>query len=340
MQRIAILILILAVAGGVFFVVSQDESGPGPDLNADDGTSPKKGGDTDGGMGPKAKAGGPRPSPEPVHLTLRSPASALLIGKWEGTWNKLLLMECDRLRSLNYSSWFMHSVGGKGGEHAGEARGMSELKSKPTADYLKDEDVRVLILDLFDPNAFSAEFWAAVQSRVTSGRMGLLVRPGIPATFEGGALTEHPMLSHPVVKELLPVTRAAQLTGQPVPGVFGKPVAMEPTDEGRRHPASRLIADPDVSAEAWAAAGEGDGALRSQFCYPVQDIRPGAQALVNLKAATSLPMLIATAPSATERVLWMGNIDFSTRTHFVRSKDAIQKTLVNHWLVWLAGQTQ
>ena len=34
----------------------------------------------------------------------------------------------------------------------------------------------------------------------------------------------------------------------------------------------------------------------------------------------------------------MGNADFGHRTHYVRSKDAIQKLVVNHWILWLTGE--
>ena len=146
------------------------------------------------------------------------------------------------------------------------------------------------------------------------------------------------MLSHPVLKELLPVTKAAQLTGTPLPGVFAKAQPLAVTSLGTQHPATRLITVPEVSARVWSDATQGDGALATKFCYPVQDVKSDWQVLVNCEAAATLPAIIATLPGARQRVYWMGNVDFSRRAHYVREKDKIQKLLVNHALVWLTGQ--
>ncbi len=335
MQRIALLILILAVAGGVWYVIQQDESGT-TNLPSDPAAKAAEADGQTPGLDRGTKAA--MPAPDPVMQRLKSPARLLLLGQMRGTWNMTMLMVCASTRGLSYRSWFLHDLKGGDGT-AGDGRGMTALTEKPTAAYLEDEDVQVLMLDVLDPNAYGMDFWKVVRKRVQSGRMGLLVHPGYPVLVGEGAVSEHPMLSHPILKTLLPVTRAALLEGTPVPGTFPAPQGMSPTSEGTRHPASRLVGVPDVSLRAWAKATSGKGALSTQFCYPVEEIRDTAQTLVTCDAVTSIPMLVATIPGAQARVLWMGNVDFSSETHKVRAKDAIQKILVNHWIVWLAGQS-
>lgn len=340
MQRVVILILILAVAGGVYYLISSDDSGPNDgDLTADGNPGVgKKGGDA--GLNPKAKKG-ELPLPDPVMRQLQSPARALLIGKHKEGWNHTILMVCAAMRDLTFRSWFLQDASGDGGGSAGPgSRGTKPLEGKPTADDLTDEDVTVLILDNIDPNALPTEFWNVVSARVTSGRMGLYVRPGFPGGNDGRGLSEHPMLSHPVLKELLPVKSAALLSGTPVPGIFAEPQTLSVTSDGTRHPATRLVAVPEGSVKAWGAATSGPGALGCKFCYPVTEVKAEWQQLVNCDAATPLPAVIATLPTAKMRVLWQGNVDFGHKTHYVRGKDAIQKIFINHAILWLAGQAR
>ncbi len=333
MQRAAMLVLALAIAAAVwFFFLKEDAPGVDPvePPEADAPVEPKKG--PDAGLEP-VKAKGPLPAPIPEPQQLKAPARLLLIGRAAETWNQTMLMVCGPIKELAYSSWYMHGAGS-----AGTARGMTALTAKPTADYLESEDVTVLVLDTVDPNGLPGEFWTTVAARVNSGRMGLFVRPSFPVGNDGVASSEHPLLSHPVVKSLLPVKTATLLSGTPLPGVFTQPQKLTPTEAGHAHPATRLIAVPEVSVRAWAPALMGDGALATKFCYPAEDLVEGAQTLMTCDAAVSLPALIATAPDAQARVFWMGNTDFGHRTHFVREKDDIQKILVNHAIIWLAGQ--
>ncbi len=334
MQRVAIIILLLAVAGGVYFLVSKDEPQPEEPTPVDVQPQPAK--KDDPGLDP-LKAKGPKPSPIPQELQLRSPARALVLGHNRDSWTETVLMMCKPIRELSFGSWFLNA--GDGGA-AGASRGMTALADKPTASYLGDEDVTVLVLDSIDPNALPKAFWEAVSSRVVSGRMGLFVRPNYPTGADGKALSEHPMLSHPVLGPLLPIKKATLLEGTPTPGVFAAYQPIKPTAEGLRHPATRLISDPEVSAQAWSVATQGKWPLATKFCYPVEDIAADAQILLNCEAAATLPAVIASAPTARSRVLWMGNVDFSREAHFMAAKDRAQKVMINHALIWLVGQAQ
>ncbi|MDJ0522136.1 MAG: hypothetical protein QNJ90_08695 [Planctomycetota bacterium] len=334
MQRVVMLVLILAVAAGVYFLIASDDSGgPGADLRGDDPSAKGEGGP---GLDP-AKAKGTEAPAEPKVLQLKSPARLLLIGGQKDSWNHTVLMVCGSIKELSYRSWFLNDATAGTSGVEGPARGMTKLEAKPTAGYLDSEDVRVLVLDNLDPNAFPQDFWDAAARRVTSGRMGLFVRPGFPTGNDGVAQTQSPLLSHPTLQPLLPVKTGTALSGSPLPGVFTEAQSLRPTDLGHRHPATRFFEDPDVSVKAWAPALEGEGALATKFCYPVEDLADGVQILVTCEAASSLPAILATDPTAKTRVLWMGNVDFGFRTHYVRAKDRIQKLFTNHAIVWLAG---
>lgn len=327
-----VLILAVAVVGLSFLQQEGGDEGTGNGATpaTDDPPPAKKNEKT--GLEP-AKAKGPLPAPIPEELALKTPARLLLLGRTGETWNRTMLMVCGTMGDLSYASWYTNGAGA-----AGPKRGMTALSAKPTAEYLDSEDVTVLVLDTIDPNGMPSDFWTAVAQRVNSGRMGLFVRPSFPTGNDGKATTEHPLLSHPVVRSLLPIKKAALLSGTPIPGVFKQPQKLAPTAAGHRHPATRLIAVPEVSVKAWAPVLMGEGAFATKFCYPVEDLVDGAQTLMTCDAAVSLPAIVATAPDAQARVLWMGNTDFGHRTHFVTAKDKVQKLLVNHALVWLAGQ--
>jgi len=337
-QRAIILLVALVVAGGAYYVMQQHEADTPEQLNGDHEKSPSKKSDGDAGLNP-LKGKDALPAPDPVVKDLKSPAQALMIGTHQDPWNQLVLMAFGSLKELSYRSWFVHDPSGEGSGVAGPARGMTELKDKPTASYLDAEDVTLLVLDNLDPNALPMDFWSTVRERVESGRMGLFVRPGYPATPEGQGLSVHPLLSHPIVKDLLPVKTAMLLSGTPIPGVYAEPQTLRATKAGNEHPATRLISVPEVSVKVWSGATTGDGGFATKFCYPVEETKDGTEVLVQCEAAATLPAVIATPATSRSRVLWMGSVDFGWRTYYVREKDALQKILLNHMIVWLLGQS-
>lgn len=335
MQRILILVFLLAVAGGIYWLVSSESDGPGDDLTSD-ATDP---GTTDpDGTGLKGSSQGPGPDALPELRKVIRPTNVLMLANRQASWPMLVLSTIRQFKDVEYRSWFLDDMNTRQGV-AGDGRGMAELKAAPDDQYLIAHDVEVLFLDALDPNAMPESFWKVVAERVNSGRMGLYFRPTMPIAADGTALSEHPALSHPVLKELLPIARAALIQGTPQPGVFGEPQPLRVTPVGIKHPATRLVDNDIASGKAWARTAEGDGAFSTKFCYPVLETKPGMQTLVELEAATPIPAIVATPDGAGKpRVLWMGNVNFSQRAYHIFTKDQIQKLLVNHWLFWLAGQ--
>ena len=158
----------------------------------------------------------------------------------------------------------------------------------------------------------------------------------------GVAVTQHPALTHPVLGKLLPVKRAALIEGSPLPGVYPQQRPLGVTAQGKRHPATRFVRNEVASGNIWLKATDGgEGSFGTKFCYPVLEPAPGAQVLVEAEAATSVPAIIATPHLQNRpRVLWMGNTDFGQRTYYNQARDATQKLLVNHWILWLVGQVE
>ena len=339
MQRILIVLLLLAAAVGVYVFVTHQPSDEPTVEPVEDDTSGNATTEPDKGLkGAKGRVGA---DAKAEIIQLDSPARALFIGKHQGSWPMLVVSVMQYLRDLEYRTWFVDDVATRKGV-AGDGRGMAALTDAPTGQYLLDHDVEALFLDAFDPNALPTSFWEVVRDRVTSGRMGLYFRPTYLVGDGGVGVTQHPALTHPILGALLPVKRAAQIEGSPLPGVYPEPRPLAVTALGKRHPATRFVRNETASGNVWAGATDGgDGSFMTKFCYPVLEPTPGAQVLVEAEAATSVPALIATPHLANRpRVLWMGNTDFGQRTYFVQARDAVQKLLVNHWIIWLLGRVE
>lgn len=335
MSRIAIAGVIVAVGIAAWLLITENPSTQ-EDLTPDPGAAPPVETPDPGTLSVR-----PGEIPDLVEYELQSPARLLMIARLRSTWTATVELTLDGIKKLDYRTWYMVSTepGGPAGGFAGGGRGLPELTRAPTADFLRDNEIEALVFDEVDPNLFAVDFWEAVAERVRTGRMGLYFRPGVPFDEQNRIQTSHPALAHPVLKELLPVKSALDIKGSPVPGVFSDKQLLKPTEAGYKHPATELIPVEQGSLDIWERATTGQGALGSKFCYPVQEIKSDAVVLINLEAGVEIPAVIVST-GGKARVLWMGNTDFGDRqTHFVREKNVIQKTLLNHWCVWLVGQS-
>lgn len=339
MQRILIFLVLIAAGVGIWFLATNDDPvdpGDVPSQTPTPEDGPRNPSDDETRLERATSPVGP--DAEAELLALERPARVLFIGKHQGSWPMLVIGALQQFRDLDYRTWFTSDIKTQQ-PVAGDGRGMAALTDTPTGAYLDDQDVDALFLDVVDPNAFPKSFWDVVKNRVSSGRMGLYMRPAYLVGEGGVALSQHPALSHPTLSGLLPIASGASIEGSPLPGVFPKGVSLAITASGKKHPATRLVENDIASGNLWQAATSGEGALSTKFCYPVIDLAPGAQVLVEAEAATTLPAIVATPDGeGRPRVLWMGNADFGQRAYFVRGKDEFQKLLVNHWIVWLVGQ--
>jgi hypothetical protein len=271
----------------------------------------------------------PKATPE-YHMP-EAPVTVLVLARRARSFEQLLKMTLDGTERLSYATWYEDTG-------SGEARGLPALSAPPTAKWLEEKDVKVVLLDQLDPDALPMPFWEAVAERVRRGVTGLLFHAGWPYGASNEAQTAVPALSHPVLGPLLPVERADELVGDPVPGAFAEPRPLRITRSGRQHPASRLVDDPDTSGDLWVRAAEGPHGWRTRFVYPVRQTRAGAEVLVEVPAAgaEAWPAVVA---SDSPRVLWVGIEDLEHDAY----RDAVSQgrfsTLMNHWVLWLAGQT-
>jgi len=148
----------------------------------------------------------------------------------------------------------------------------------------------------------------------------------------------HPMLTHPILKELLPVQSAKAIKGRPLPGVYSRqPQALRITEAGTTHPATRLVADKKDSQNAWNAASTGEGAYTTKFIYPVESPRTGPQVLIDMDNGDYPAVIVS--PAGTPRVLWMGNGNFGgPEVHKVNDKVKMLYFLISHMTLWLVNQ--
>ncbi len=334
MPRIAIIGILLAVGVAVWLLISGSPSTPDADLptpgNTD--TTPTDGTTT-------LKTSGGTDLPEMREYQFLGEARALMIARMRTTWTATIESSFDNLEKLQYRTWYMVSsdTGTVGPAFAGAGRGLPELKRAPTGEYLHENDIQVLVFDEVDPNRLPVSFWNVVADRVNSGKMGLYFRPGLPFDDKNQALTSHQALTHPVMKQLIPIETAVEIKGSPTPGVFKEKQLLKPTEAGYEHPATALVSVERGSRSIWMEAGTGEGAIGTRFCYPVQEVKSDAVVLIQAEAGVSIPAVVVS--TGARRVLWMGNTDFGDRkTHFHRERNAVQLTLLNHWWVWLSGQ--
>ena len=207
------------------------------------------------------------------------------------------------------------------------------LQGPPTDSIFRDEDIDVLIVHDFDPALLDDAFWRAVDERVRSGRLGLYVQPGMK---HGAA-----MLDHPILSALLPVAEVAPLEGTPVPGVFGRLVPFEVTEEGETHPATKLVPWPRWSKTLWAARTTGEFPWGTSFSYPVTALRDGALVLLKSqppRQPDSIPSFIVGAADG-GRVIFNGAWELGSRQAYGQPRIADEWTkLVRNWMIYLGGR--
>lgn len=352
MKPIISLLLLIALAGGIYLLVLDGEESDSP--TPPDGLTPPDTTAATGDAGSDsnrsatlAAASREQPTQLPQLARLKTSASVLFIGNNADGWTGTVTKTFGRLTDLAYASWFLElSVrGGLGGVRpgAGLRRTLPELQARPTGEYLEANDIRALFIDSIDPNALGMPFWEVVSRRVKSGRMGLYVRPNFPPA-PGPNLPRaavHPMLTHPILKGLLPVRSAKAIRGTPQPGTYSRaPQALRITEAGTRHPATRLVSNRSDSQNAWNGAATGPGALATKFVYPVESPRTGPQVLIDMDNGDYPAVIVSGSGEGadTTRVLWMGNGDFGFRTHFANDKRKLQDILISHMLLWLINQ--
>ncbi len=281
----------------------------------------------------------PTEEPLPEVPTLEDPVRVLAVGTAPRSFTAWLYQLWDRVEGVRYQAWATSTADGISPVRA--HKDLPELTAAPTVESLADVDV--LLLDDVDPASFPPAFWERVAERVKSGRLALLLLPGIT---NGRRMAEEPSLKPLMPVEALPVA-AVDRFSDVVAGVFAEERPFEATEEGRAHPASRLTSWSGWSRRIWEALGRGASRWGTKFCHPVGAIAPGAQVLlsVRLGADRVAPALVASGPADASggRVLWVGFFDLGDAA--IRSKGDAEfrersyrcvRALAASWLAWLA----
>jgi hypothetical protein len=329
-----LIVVVAAAAAWFFFLHDEGDTPPAPVLPKAEAPTPEKAPPQES-TAPPVLQQRPKLPPDvhPAMTQIAKPANALLVARFRTSWPALMEMGLRGMRKLSYRTWYMEGEG----QPSSTGRGMAKLTDKPTGDYLDEQNVAALVLDAVDPNVFPMSFWEVVARRVHAGTMGLWFRPGPPIGEGDVAPIRHPALTHPILKDLLPIARTAEFQGDPVPGSYSVPQLLHVTDAGTRHPATRLVDDPASSAKVWQLGTMEKDTFATSFCYPVLEVKPGAQTLVVVQAATDVPAIVVSSPKV-GRVLWMGNVDYGQKTYYNEKTDALQKIAFNQQLVWILGQ--
>lgn len=202
----------------------------------------------------------------------------------------------------------------------------------PTSEQLGADAVEVVIVHDLDPRHLPTAFWEGLADRVRSGQIGLIVIPG--------QLNGPQMLAHEVLGPLLPVTAAVEgdetlstvLTQGFLPYVL--------TEEGAKHPASRLVRWPEWSRKLWKEFAASEAPWGTNLAFPVAEMRDGSDVLLELDLTRSekRPVLIA-GPEDEGRVLWFGGWDLGSKEGYYRPRTTAEwGAMLGNWVVWAAGR--
>jgi hypothetical protein len=308
-MRLGLIVLVLLLATAALLFGPSLFQGGG-DVDSPDGT-------TDGvkGPGPELQAPAPPPKegdspteePEPEMLRLERPLKVLmLMTRKTQRWARTMEVALRSDRQIEVSGYALEDTPGVPDFGHGA---VPPAGARPGAEWFDAQGFDVLVLSDVDPAEFEPALWASVASRVRAGSLGLWAQPGVPLPRALGekAAEVHGLLAEPTLAALLPVERATPIRGQPLPGVFAREAPFALTAEGEKHVASRMVFWPEWSRRIWQVGAASTPPWGTQFCYPVEALKPGSVVLVEVRPPTgkALPMYVQGAP-ASGRVLWFG----------------------------------
>jgi hypothetical protein len=331
-KKALVLVLIFGVAAAVTLLAMGvfDDSGNSP-APAPPVTAAHADGNPPAPVDPKTALSGQEPTAEPqVDIPPDRPIRILMVARVIERFSSLLTMTWDARPNWKYRTFFQTL---KPGQEAAHSPGLAPLTEDPGADALQDVDV--VVLHQVDASKLRPDFCDVLDAKVRAGTIGLLVMPGV----QGGGILEHPILG-----PLLPIEKAMPIQGDPVPGVFGAEVPFIPTKFGLKHPATRFVSFPGWSEKMWKEASSGDPAHKMRpwgapFCFPVEQIRPGAVTLLEVEGGREhvrFPAIVQGAPE-TGRVLWVGVNDLGQNTFFDSASAFRVSALLQNWIDWLKG---
>lgn len=266
--------------------------------------------------------------PKPESPVLEKPVRVLVLGERMLPFYVWLHQTWGGTENVEWRSWYATPLP-EGSPRATE--GVAPLEQAPAAADL--DAVDVLVLAGFDPARLGADVWARVAERVQGGRMGLLV---LPDFAHASALAAEPSLSGLVpvrgVKELKPAT-----AGGPLPGVFSSARPFRVTEEGTKHPATRIVPFPGWSEKIWKKRTEGEGAWKTPFVPVVDGPAAGATVLLEVVGGDRAHPAVVASSGAPARVLWVAglvDLDWDAYRKAVTLDPLV--ALARWWVAWLA----
>lgn len=342
-MRLALIVLVLLLAtAGVLLGPGLFKGGG--EVDSPPGTTPGAG----SGTGPELQAPAPPPGkttdspveePVPEQLRVERPLKVLvLMTRKTQRWARVMELGMRADAQIQVSGYALEDTPGVPTFGSGEVPAVGEPL---TAAWFDAQAFDVLVLTDVDPTAFEPALWESVAARVRAGSLGLWAQPGVPLPpSRGGPAPEvHGLLTEPSLAALLPIERAKPIRGQPVPGLFAQEAPFAVTAEGEKHPASRIVFWPEWSRRIWQLGAASTPPWGTQFCYPVEALKPGSLVLVETRPPTGapLPMYVQGAP-ASGRVLWFGAQQIADDTLRNGQQSGKWYALIHNAMVWLAGR--
>lgn len=278
---------------------------------------------------PELGAAEPTTEPKPEVPEVVTPIRVLVLGQKPRSYVEWLFPMFDYVQKIDWQVWYSDGANPGGRTHSDA---LPALDKAPLGADL--EQVGVLVLAGVDPAKLSPEFWSSVADRVRSGRLGLLM---VTENQFAKAQADEPSL-----KSILPITGAkavgpTSVGSREIAGVYEKEKSFVVTEDGTKHPASRMVPYAGWSKRLWEAQSRGKGAWKTKFVAPVTGVAPGARVLANVDVGgAEVPAIVASGGTG-GRTLWVaglfdvGNGAYSDSDSFDR-----MRALVISWIVWLA----
>lgn len=333
-MRNAVLVVLVLVAVGIAVLFATGVLDLSPS-NGDGGAidrPPEAGNGQDEPSDPVLQAPPPDELPELQEYALQTPIRVLLLVGYPQRFNAYLDMVWTNQPRVEVHSWAgpVPATAGSGPPPGTVLSGA--LSEVPVASTLDDLEIDLVAVHDLDPAHIGDGFWDALYEQVRQGRVGLLAIPG--------HMHGHDMLAHVGLRRLLPVKSARKIEGPEKPGIMIRHTPFAVTEEGARHPATRLVPWPEWSKLVWEGFKSQDIPWGTPFVFPVEEFKDGATSLVRVLAPQGPEWpAIAVGPENMGRVIWFGTRDLGDEAayrdaHVLRQRRA----LVRNITAWLVGQ--
>ncbi len=320
-------VIVLFATGVIDLADKPSDVDPVPTSNGSNGQEPE-----DGSGGGTLMGSAPENRPELQEYRIEEPVKVLFLVAWPQSFNAYLAQQWESQPNVSIVTWSAPPPPTSGSGPPPGTVMPGAWDGPPDANTLRELEIDVVAIHDLDPALVDDEFWDALYAQAREGSVGVLAM--------AGQTNGEKMLSHPGLRRLLPVKKARAIEGPEKPGILPGLTPFRVTEEGTRHPATRLVPWPSWSRRIWDSFRLGDRPWGTSFAYPVEEIADGAATLVEVdtRRGPEWPTIIA-GPERNGRVLWLGLRDFADPDAYTDGRHlADRRVLIRNMTAWLADQ--